>query len=308
MRQPPTGQPDRPADGPGREGSSDDITDDSGLAGAFTREAACVVALDCHASYCHSPSSAAAVTATGPTCSASMRGASSMRERASTTKSLRSRDGQAATAESSGRRAQPQQFRPVGDGQTVNSSGAEPSESARLQDEHQRGDRATRSRQRTAGLVDELQSSHRFVIGVLASMLVLSLGTFGYLILVSQPQVTNYVELARESRDVNDSMLDQETGLRGWLITGDEKDLRPYVEGKGTRHRRGLPAAERRTEEFRRHRPGARHPAGRSTLADVGQPGRRQDRHRRPAADRPTHGVRCSWAGGCSTPTAPSTT
>ncbi|QWZ07666.1 diguanylate cyclase [Nocardioides panacis] len=88
------------------------------------------------------------------------------------------------------------------------------------------------ARQRSTGLVDELQSSHRFTIGVLVSVLVLSLFTSGYLILVSQPRLTNYVELAREARDVHEAMLDQETGLRGWLATGDPIFLEPYTAGR----------------------------------------------------------------------------
>ena len=88
------------------------------------------------------------------------------------------------------------------------------------------------ARQRSTGLVDELQSSHRFTIGVLLSVLVLSLFTSGYLILVSQPRLANYVELAREARDVHEAMLDQETGLRGWLASGDPVFLAPYTAGR----------------------------------------------------------------------------
>ena len=89
-----------------------------------------------------------------------------------------------------------------------------------------------KSPKRTTGLVDELQSSHRFTVAVLVSVLLLSLATSGYLILVSQPRLANYVELAREARDVHEAMLDQETGLRGWLATGDPVFLEPYVDGK----------------------------------------------------------------------------
>jgi diguanylate cyclase (GGDEF)-like protein len=88
-----------------------------------------------------------------------------------------------------------------------------------------------KSTERTPGLVDELQSSHRFTIAVLVSVLVLSLATSGYLILVSQPRLADYVELAREARDVHEAMLDQETGLRGWLATGDPVFLEPYERG-----------------------------------------------------------------------------
>jgi diguanylate cyclase (GGDEF)-like protein len=80
--------------------------------------------------------------------------------------------------------------------------------------------------------VDQLQRSHRFTIGVLLSVLVLSLATSGYLILVSQPRLANYVQLAKEARDAHEAMLDQETGLRGWLATGDSVFLEPYEDGR----------------------------------------------------------------------------
>jgi CHASE3 domain sensor protein len=85
---------------------------------------------------------------------------------------------------------------------------------------------------RPLGLVDQLQRSHRFTIGVLLSVLVLSLATSGYLILLSQPRLANYVQLAKEARDIHEAMLDQETGLRGWLATGDGAFLEPYEEGR----------------------------------------------------------------------------
>ena len=89
-----------------------------------------------------------------------------------------------------------------------------------------------RKPQRPLGLVDQLQRSHRFTVGVLLSVLVLSLATSGYLILVSQPRLANYVQLAKEARDIHEAMLDQETGLRGRLSTGDSVFLEPYEEGR----------------------------------------------------------------------------
>jgi diguanylate cyclase (GGDEF)-like protein len=80
--------------------------------------------------------------------------------------------------------------------------------------------------------VEELQSSHRFTVAVLISVLLVSLVTSGYLIEVSQPRLAAYVELSREARDTHEAMLDQETGLRGWLATGDETFLEPYGAGK----------------------------------------------------------------------------
>jgi CHASE3 domain sensor protein len=81
--------------------------------------------------------------------------------------------------------------------------------------------------------VDQLQRSHRFTVGVLVSVLLLSLATSGYLILVSQPRLAGYVQLAKEARDIHEAMLDQETGLRGWLATGDPVFLEPYTDGRG---------------------------------------------------------------------------
>ena len=87
-------------------------------------------------------------------------------------------------------------------------------------------------RTRSTGLVDQLQSSHRFTVRVLVSVLLLSLVTSGYLILVSQPRLATYVDLTREARDAHEAMLDQETGLRGWLATGDPVFLAPYRAAK----------------------------------------------------------------------------
>lgn len=85
--------------------------------------------------------------------------------------------------------------------------------------------------QQDRGLVQELQRSHRFTIVVLGAMLILSLVTSGYLILISQSRVNQDIEMVREARDAREAMVDQETGLRGWLATGDKVFLEPYVEG-----------------------------------------------------------------------------
>lgn len=85
--------------------------------------------------------------------------------------------------------------------------------------------------QQDRGLVHELQRSHRFTTVVLGAMLILSLVTSGYLILVSQSRVNQDIEMVREARDAREAMVDQETGLRGWLATGDKVFLEPYVAG-----------------------------------------------------------------------------
>lgn len=82
------------------------------------------------------------------------------------------------------------------------------------------------------GLVYELQRSHRFIIAVLGGMLVLSLVSSGYLILVSQPRLSDDIVMVREARDAREAMIDQETGLRGWMATGDANFLEPYASGR----------------------------------------------------------------------------
>ena len=136
-------------------------------------------------------------------------------------------------------------------------------------------------------------------------MLLLSLGTSGYLILVSQPRLASYVELAREVRDVHESMLDQETGLRGWLATGDAVFL-AAVHDRSRRARAG----RRQLLVGRAAQPGVDRPV--LTMLLARQPGRRwatrggrrtkftpAQRDRRHADRLPARGQ-----GGSSTPTA----
>lgn len=78
------------------------------------------------------------------------------------------------------------------------------------------------------GLVDELQRSHRAVVTTISAMLVLNLMSSAYLLLVSQPRVDRYTEIARQSRLTHEAMLSEQTDLRGWLATGDRAFLEPY--------------------------------------------------------------------------------
>lgn len=66
----------------------------------------------------------------------------------------------------------------------------------------------------------------------LAAMFVVSTLSSGYLLLVSQPRLEHYTELARHARLLHAAMLDQETGLRGWFLTHDEEQLEPFVTGR----------------------------------------------------------------------------
>ena len=90
---------------------------------------------------------------------------------------------------------------------------------------------AARSRPKR-GLVQELQGSQRATVWTLVAMLLLSLLSSAYLILVSHPRVIELTDLTQESRVAYVAMLDQETGLRGWLATGDMDFLEPYKQGQ----------------------------------------------------------------------------
>ena len=81
------------------------------------------------------------------------------------------------------------------------------------------------------GLVRELQSSGRATVLTLCAMLVLSLLSSAYLILVSQPRAAELTQLSQHSRQAFAAMLSQETGLRGWLATSDEVFFDPVVDG-----------------------------------------------------------------------------
>jgi diguanylate cyclase (GGDEF)-like protein len=78
------------------------------------------------------------------------------------------------------------------------------------------------------GLVDELQRSERVTVWTLCVMLVLSLLSSGYLLLVSHPRVATLTQLTAQSRVGYAAMLDQQAALNGWLATGDEFFLASY--------------------------------------------------------------------------------
>ena len=80
--------------------------------------------------------------------------------------------------------------------------------------------------------MSELQRGHRAMLATLAAMILVSIVSAGYLLLSVQPQVERYSELTRQSRLLHIAMLDQETGLRGWLATGDAAFLAPYQRGR----------------------------------------------------------------------------
>lgn len=82
------------------------------------------------------------------------------------------------------------------------------------------------------GIVAELRRSHVALLLALGAMLVMTLVTSGYLLLVSEPAVVRSTNLTRDARLMHEAMLNQETGLRGWLATDDDVFLGPYEVGR----------------------------------------------------------------------------
>lgn len=77
-------------------------------------------------------------------------------------------------------------------------------------------------------------------VGALSRVLLLSLATTavvtGLLLLVvtvQTPRQDRYVAGARDVRTAHLAMLDQETGLRAFLLTGDQASLAPFRQGVG---------------------------------------------------------------------------
>ena len=79
-------------------------------------------------------------------------------------------------------------------------------------------------------------------VGVTA---LVTLVAFGLILLVVAPRSTRFTEAARNTRLTHQAMLDQETGVRGYLLTGVDRFLDPYVRG-----RRNLPPANGRLREL----------------------------------------------------------
>ena len=95
--------------------------------------------------------------------------------------------------------------------------------------------------------------------------------------------------------DVNAALLDQETGFRGYALTGNEDFLAPYDAGAQGRCRRAAAAAGGRERLPGPDAEPGRHGAGDPVLAPAGgRPGHREGARRRPAGrrgPRPGQGV-----------------
>src|SRR3954471_16385618 len=82
------------------------------------------------------------------------------------------------------------------------------------------------------GLALQLHRSFRVITRLIALTLVVTVVVFGSILFVFQPRVHGYVEGGEATAREYESMLDQETGLRGFLLTRDAAFLAPYRQGR----------------------------------------------------------------------------
>jgi len=91
---------------------------------------------------------------------------------------------------------------------------------------------AVAERGRGALSIDQhLARTFRGLAALVAAALLVALVTFGLVLRVEQPSLDDLNDGAAAERLANQGMLDQETGVRGWLLAGDPEFLQPYTAG-----------------------------------------------------------------------------
>jgi diguanylate cyclase (GGDEF)-like protein len=66
----------------------------------------------------------------------------------------------------------------------------------------------------------------------MATVVVATAAVFAYLLWDLSPQLREVIDNTRTMRVLHESMLDQETGLRGYLLTGESSAKEPYLRGR----------------------------------------------------------------------------
>jgi len=80
-------------------------------------------------------------------------------------------------------------------------------------------------------LADRLAGAFHGVLAGITVTALITLAVFAVVGIGVLPRVHRYVNGARDVRNAQLAMIDQETGIRGFLLTGDEKFLQPYRNG-----------------------------------------------------------------------------
>jgi signal transduction histidine kinase/DNA-binding response OmpR family regulator/HPt (histidine-containing phosphotransfer) domain-containing protein len=81
------------------------------------------------------------------------------------------------------------------------------------------------------GLAAQLRRILRPVAGALVFAMLTTAAVFGLVLWSIRPETTRLIAAGRAARLSHEAMLDQQTGLRGWLLTRDPRFLEPYRNG-----------------------------------------------------------------------------
>jgi diguanylate cyclase (GGDEF)-like protein len=84
---------------------------------------------------------------------------------------------------------------------------------------------------RSRGLASVVDSSFQLVIAGACAVVLLTTVLAGWLLVISRPDVTRYEHGVSALQDSHNAMLDQETGIRAYLATGESQFLEPYRKG-----------------------------------------------------------------------------
>jgi CHASE3 domain sensor protein len=81
-------------------------------------------------------------------------------------------------------------------------------------------------------LPSELRRTNALVAVLLVLTFVVGLTGSGYVLTHTHREVVRLTEAAKAARVAHEAMLDQQTGLRGYVATGNRDLLRPYEKGR----------------------------------------------------------------------------
>jgi diguanylate cyclase (GGDEF)-like protein len=83
-------------------------------------------------------------------------------------------------------------------------------------------------------LAGRLRRSFRVVLIGLGVTALVTAAVFAYVFVKARPDAHRYLAAGQAARQAHAAMIDQETGIRGYLLSGQQQYLAPYLTGKET--------------------------------------------------------------------------
>jgi len=83
-------------------------------------------------------------------------------------------------------------------------------------------------------LAARLRRAFRVVLIGIAVTAVVTFAVFGYVFFKARPDAQRYLDAGDAARSAHAAMIDQETGIRGYLLSGQQQYLAPYLQGRQT--------------------------------------------------------------------------